>query len=175
MADFEKAYKMMIVHEGGYVNDPEDSGGETYIGIAREKQPEWIGWTIIDLMKKHPDFPASLDRKMDLQAEIERFYKVIFWDKVGGDQINDQDIANSIFDFAVNAGVSTSVGLAQRVTGSSCDGVIGSKTIQAINDFEPDHFIAAFTVEKCRKYLAICRKRTDSRKYFLGWIDRAIR
>ena len=175
MANFEKAYLLILASEGGYVNDPDDPGGETYKGIARKKQPEWVGWIIIDKMKKLPDFPTSLDNRLDLQEEIKRFYKAVFWDKIYGDRINDQDIANSILDFAVNAGVSTSIGLAQRVTGSSCDGVIGPQTIQAINDFEPDHFIAAFTVEKCRKYIAICKKKPDSRKYFFGWIDRAVR
>src|SRR5665647_3694142 len=133
MAEFTAAFPLVIANEGGYVNDPDDPGGETYKGIARKKQPEWIGWTIVDLMKKQAHFPASLDSIMDLQAEIVRFYKVIFWNKVGGDQINDQDIANSIFDFAINTGVSTSVGLAQTVVGSKCDGVIGPQTIQAIN------------------------------------------
>ena len=174
MANFEKAYRLIIANEGGYVNDPDDPGGETYKGIARKKQPDWVGWTNIDLMKKQPHFPDSLDNMMDLQSEIVRFYKVIFWDKVGGDQINDQDIANSIFDFAVNSGVSTSVGLAQVVVGSNSDSVIGPKTIQAINCFQPNHFIAAFNIEKCRKYISICKKRPDSHKYFFGWIDRAV-
>ena len=174
MADFNKAFLLILTNEGGYVNDPDDPGGETYKGIARKKQPDWVGWFIIDGMKKQLNFPASLDSNQNLQAEIHRFYKAIFWDKVGGDNINDQDVANSIFDFAINSGVSTSVGLAQNVVGGSCDGVIGPKTIQAINNFQPDHFIAAFTVEKCRKYIAICKKRPDSRKYFFGWIDRAV-
>jgi lysozyme family protein len=174
MADFNQAYRLILANEGGYVNDPQDPGGETYKGIARKKQPDWIGWIIVDAMKKQPNFPASLDQSQNLQAEIQRFYKVLFWDKIGGGQINDQEVANSIFDFAVNSGVSTSIGLAQQVVGASCDGVIGTKTIQAINSFQPDHFIAAFTVEKCRKYIAICKKRPDSRKYFFGWIDRSV-
>ena len=174
MADFNKAFPLILAQEGGYVDDPDDPGGETYKGIARKKQPEWIGWIIIDSMKKQPDFPKSLDVHQNLQAEIQRFYKAVFWDKVGGDRINDQDIANSIFDFAVNAGVSTSVGLAQQVVGSGYDGVIGPQTIQSINAFEPAHFNAAFTVEKCRKYITICKKRPESRKYFFGWIDRAV-
>ncbi|MEI8115647.1 MAG: glycosyl hydrolase 108 family protein [Bacteroidia bacterium] len=174
MADFNKAYRLILANEGGYVNDPQDPGGETYKGIARKKQPDWIGWIIVDAMKKQPNFPISLDSNQNLQTEIQRFYKVVFWDKIGGDQINDQEVAHSIFDFAVNSGVSTSIGLAQQVVGANCDGVIGPKTIQAINSFQPDHFIAAFTVEKCRKYIAICKKRPDSRKYFFGWIDRAV-
>ena len=174
MADFNKAFLLILANEGGYSNDSDDPGGETYKGIARKKQPDWIGWIIVDAMKKQPNFPASLDQSQNLQAEIQRFYKAIFWDKVGGDNINDQEIANSIFDFAVNSGVSTSIGLAQQVVDASCDGVIGPKTVQAINNFQPDHFIAAFTVEKCRKYIAICKKRPDSRKYFFGWIERAV-
>ena len=174
MADFNKAFRLVLTNEGGYSNDSDDPGGETYKGIARKKQPDWIGWIIVDAMKKQPNFPASLDQSQNLQAEIQRFYKVLFWDKIGGGQINDQEVANSIFDFAVNSGVSTSIGLAQQVVGASCDGVIGTKTIQAINSFQPDHFIAAFTVEKCRKYIAICKKRPDSRKYFFGWIDRSV-
>jgi len=174
MADFNKALLLIIANEGGYGNDPDDPGGETYKGIARKKQPDWIGWFIIDAMKKQPNFPISLDNNQNLQSEIQRFYKAIFWDKVGGDIINDQEIANSIFDFAVNSGVSTSVGLAQNVIGTNCDGVIGPKTSQAINNIQPDHFISAFTVEKCRKYISICKKRPDSRKYFFGWIDRAV-
>ncbi len=175
MADFNKAYQLILTHEGGYGNDPDDPGGETYKGIARKKQADWVGWILIDAMKKQPDFPAILDSNQNLQFEIQRFYKVVFWDKVGGDQINDQDVACSIFDFAVNSGVSTSAGLAQTVVGSGCDGVVGPQTIQAINNFQPDHFIAAFAVEKCRKYIAICKKRPDSRKYFFGWIDRAVK
>lgn len=174
MADFNKALPLILAREGGYVNDPDDPGGETYKGIARKKQPEWVGWIIIDTMKKQPNFQVIVDSNQNLQSEIHRFYKAVFWDKVGGDRINDQDVAHSIFDFAVNAGVSTSVGLAQQVVGSSCDGVIGPQTIQAINAFAPDHFLAAFVVEKCRKYIAICKKRPDSRKYFFGWIDRAV-
>jgi len=174
MADFTKAFNLMIVHEGGYVNDLDDPGGETYKGVARKKQPDWIGWRIIDRMKKQLNFPSNMEVNQILQGEIIRFYSVIFWDKVGGDHINDQEVANSIFDFAVNAGVSTSVGLAQIVVGTSCDGVVGPKTIAAINLFNPDLFIAGFTVEKCRKYIAICKKRPDSRKYFFGWIDRAV-
>lgn len=174
MADFNKAYRLMQANEGGYGNDPDDPGGETYKGIARKKQPDWVGWITIDTMKKHPNFPISLDNNQNLQSEIQRFYKVLFWDKIGGNEIKDQDVAFSIFDFAVNSGVSSSVGMAQNVIGASCDGMIGPKTIQAINSFQPDHFIAAFTNEKCRKYIAICKKRPDSRKYFFGWIDRAV-
>ncbi|HCY41786.1 MAG TPA: N-acetylmuramidase [Prolixibacteraceae bacterium] len=174
MAKFERAYELMLAREGGYVNDCDDPGGETYKGIARKKQSEWVGWQIIDRMKLQLNFPANMEGNQLLQQEIARFYKSMFWDKVGGDLVNNQELADLVFDFAVNAGVSASVGLAQKVVGSACDGVMGLMTIEAINRFDPDHFAAAFMVEKCRKYLSICKKRPESRKYFFGWIDRAV-
>lgn len=174
MAQFEKAFSIILANEGGYVNDLNDPGGETYKGIARKKQPDWVGWSIIDRMKQQLNFPNSMESNPFLQEKVLQFYKVMFWDKVGGDLIVDQDVAASIFDFAVNTGEYASVFLAQTVVGCGCDGIIGPKTILAINAFAPDHFIAAFTVEKCRKYIAICKKRPESRKFFFGWIDRSV-
>lgn len=46
--NFLKSYDILIKHEGGYVNDPDDKGGETYKGIARKFNPDWKGWKIID-------------------------------------------------------------------------------------------------------------------------------
>ncbi len=177
MANYELAFRSMINKEGGYVNDPDDPGGETYKGIARKKQPDWIGWPLIDVMKEHPNFPANLDSQIVIQAKLREFYKAVFWDKVGGDQLVDQDVAYSMFDFGVNTGVYSSVFIAQTVVGfigANADGKIGPNTIKAINAFNPDHFIAAFMVEKVRSYIKICKRRPDSRKYFFGWIDRSV-
>ena len=52
MADFNKAYKATMGHEGGYVDDPADKGGETYKGIARRYNPGWGGWKQIDPLFK---------------------------------------------------------------------------------------------------------------------------
>ncbi len=174
MADFTKAFQLMIAHEGGYVNDPDDPGGETYKGVARKIFSKWDGWPKIDLLKRQSDFPGNLDRDSEIQDAVSHFYQVNFWDKINGDQITNQVIANSIFDFGVNAGVSTSASLAQMVVGADSDGVIGANTITAINNFDPDHFLAAFTVAKIARYVNIVKKRPTSRKYFYGWVLRAL-
>jgi len=174
MAKFEISFNKMTAREGGYVNDPDDAGGETYKGVARAKQADWVGWLIIDAMKKLPNFPINLESRSDLQEQVKKFYRVMFWEKTGGDQITDQEVADSIFDFAVNTGVSNSVTLAQRVVGSYEDGKIGPNTIRAINSFNPDHFIDAYMVVKIRSYIKICLKRPDNKKYFFGWINRVV-
>ena len=51
MADFRTAYYLTMGHEGGYNNDPDDVGGETYKGIARNYHASWEGWKIVDMYK----------------------------------------------------------------------------------------------------------------------------
>jgi len=115
MADFEKAYSRTGKFEGGYVNDPDDSGGETYYGIARKFHPTWPGWKIVDEQKKKSNFPKNLkDRRNELLPLEKVFYKKEFWDKVWGDSIKDQRVANDMYDTAVNMGVGTSIKLSQR-------------------------------------------------------------
>lgn len=174
MAEFKIALPLILDREGGYGNDPDDVGGETYKGVARKMHSKWDGWAIIDTLKRQSGFSSNLDKDLELQQSIEDFYRINFWDRINGDQITDQSVANSIMDFAVNAGVSTSASLAQLVIGVKSDGVIGKDSIAAINEFDVDHFLAAFTVAKIARYVTIVKKRPTSRKFFYGWVIRAL-
>lgn len=53
MANFKIALDKVLSREGGYINDPDDKGGETYKGISRKYNPDWKGWRIIDNTKKN--------------------------------------------------------------------------------------------------------------------------
>ncbi len=174
MADFTSALKVVLDHEGGYVNDPDDPGGETYRGVARKMHSKWEGWVEIDMAKNEANFPANLDANTKLQDAIEHFYKVNFWDSVSGDDISSQLVADSIFDFGVNAGVRVSSALAQEIVGATADGVIGPKSVKALNAFDEEHFLAAFIVAKIARYVAIIKRRPTSRKYLYGWVRRAL-
>lgn len=174
MAEFKIALLKVLNHEGGYGNDPDDVGGETYKGVARKMHSKWDGWTTIDTLKRQSGFPSNLDKDPELQQSIEDFYRINFWDRINGDQINNQVIADSILDFSINAGISTGASLAQLVVGVKSDGVIGKDSIAAINAFDVDHFLAAFTVAKIARYVTIVKKRPTSRKFFYGWVIRAL-
>lgn len=174
MADFKQALQLVLQNEGGYVNDPDDAGGETYKGIARKMNSTWKGWATIDLMKRKSNFPANLSKNAELQSEIENFYKVNYWDKLKCSKINDQGVANSIFDFGVNAGTATSALLAQKVTNQTEDGIIGSKSLAAINGMQPEQFLAYFTIAKIARYIKIVKSRPVNQKYFYGWVRRAL-
>jgi len=59
MAEFNIALQKTLAHEGGYSNDPNDMGGETYKGISRASHSVWKGWAIVDKYKKLSGFPAT--------------------------------------------------------------------------------------------------------------------
>jgi lysozyme family protein len=174
MAKFNLALLKMLSHEGGYINDPDDLGGETYKGIARNSHGAWSGWTLIDQFKSKPNFPHSLDTNPKLQNLVEQFYLNNFWIPLNTELIQNQTSADSIFDFAVNSGLTTSTRLVQSIIGTRIDGIIGELTLNKINSMDFGYFQAAFTVAKIEYYMNIIRKRPTSKKYLFGWITRAL-
>jgi lysozyme family protein len=98
MADFIKAISKVLHIEGGYVNDPDDKGGETKYGISKRSYP-------------------NEDIKNLTLARAKMLYKRDFWDKVGGDLINDQQIADMLVDAAVNEGVTPALNRAKSIMG----------------------------------------------------------
>jgi len=174
MADFDRAFALTMKAEGGYINDPDDLGGETYKGITRTKNPKWPGWVVLDIMKTRPNFPDNLENNLDLQNKVKSLYKVAYWDKIQGDDIVDQDIAESIFDFAVNSGPRTSSKLVQIVVQTEPDGVIGPITLKKLNVDDKRAFLALFALAKIGRYVNLCDRRKENRKYFFGWIKRTL-
>ncbi|HCI51883.1 MAG TPA: N-acetylmuramidase [Gallionella sp.] len=174
MAEFASAYTATCQAEGGYVNDPQDPGGETYQGIARKLNSKWDGWILIDRAKQESAFPANLDRIPELQEKIKSFFEINYWNKLRGGDMTDQRIAQSIFDFAVNAGTYTSAKLAQLTVGEKPDGIIGPETLKKINATDPGTFLARFSLHKIARYISICEQRPDSKKYFFGWVKRTL-
>jgi len=156
----------VLSHEGGYVNDPDDLGGETYKGIARNSHSSWLGWVIIDQYKNKPDFPHSLEANSKLQESVQQFYLNTFWQPLNAEQIQNQTSADSVFDFAVNSGIVNSARLVQSI--------VGDKTLTKINSMDFGHFQAALTVAKMEYYMNIIRKRPTSKKFLLGWISRSL-
>lgn len=174
MADFQLVLANVLTHEGGYVNDPVDTGGETFKGIARNMHPDWVGWIIIDSYKTSPDFPGILLQGKKLQQAIELFYKTNFWNPILGDMIKNQYIAESIFDFCVNAGVRTGILIVQNSIEIDADGFMGPITLEKLNSIDPEFFLAVFTLGKIARYIHLVKIRPANNRFFFGWIRRAI-
>lgn len=178
MAIFDLAFEKTLELEGGYkLHTVEgDRGGMTYAGISRNNWPEWPGWGMID--------DGKINAR-ELVSFVQLFYKVQFWDKICGDQIAFQGVADVIYDFAVNAGLRTAVKTAQRIVGAMPDGVVGQNTIKKLSQFVIDEtseklFVAIYGLARICYYKDIClddRRRCMDRvgsnlKFLCGWINR---
>jgi lysozyme family protein len=100
MADFQQAFLRTIIHEGGYSNDPDDSGGPTQWGISSKAYP-------------------TLDVKSLTLDDAKAIYKRDYWDAIDGDKIPDQRIAEILFDAAVNHGVAGALRMEKTVDADS--------------------------------------------------------
>ncbi|MDR3089845.1 MAG: hypothetical protein LBU39_08515 [Desulfobulbaceae bacterium] len=143
---FETAYALVACFEGGYVNNPQDPGGETYAGISRVHHPDWDGWAEIDRAKPFTAFPLAL--RLALEAPVQAFYRREYWQALRCPAIEamataGRDIACELFEASVNCGKKNGVKFLQRavnrLSGKSrpalvCDGVIGDRTLAALKD-----------------------------------------
>lgn len=109
--NFDVAFNRLIGHEGGYVNNPDDPGGETKWGISKRSYP-------------HLDI-AGLTRE-----EAREIYLLDFWHKIYADQM-PFSLAFQAFDFAVNSGIGTAIRYLQRALGVADDGYWGPITREA--------------------------------------------
>lgn len=164
MADFNTAFDRTLKNEGGFklTNIANDRGGMTYAGISRRHHPGWAGWTVIDA----GDTPPT--------QLVRDFYCDQFWIPINGNLITHQDVANNIYDFGVNAGIKVAAKLAQIVAGVSPDGVIGPKSIAAINDLDPVGFKLAYALAKVARYRDIVVKDRTQIKFIIGWLNRVL-
>ena len=164
MASFDIAITKTLANEGGaaYTETPGDTGGATKYGISQKSYP-------------------TLNIKALTEDEAKSIYKRDYWDKIKGDDIKSQYVAESIFDYAVNAGVGTAIKAAQEAAAMvthanvTADGVIGPKSLAAINSADEWHFQAVYALQKITRYAAICNKNRDQSKFLLGWVNRTLR
>lgn len=169
MADFNPSFEEMILEEGGYklTNIAGDRGGSTYAGISRKMNPQWPGWAAIDRGETPPTYL------------VRDFYHDGYWAPIRGDEITSQLIAHSIFSFAVNTSTpgrpTLAVKLAQLCLGVVPDGVIGPKTLRALNSADEGHFRSAYALAKIARYRDICMRDRSQVKFLLGWINRSLK
>lgn len=165
MAEFLPAFERMILNEGGYKlhTVSGDRGGMTYAGIARNMWPKWAGWAVIDA----GDEPEA--------GLVKGFYRTNFWVPLRLEDIQNQAIATTLFDFGVNAGIGTAAKLAQVVVGTTPDGRFGPVTLAAINMTDPDVFLARYSLAKLARYRDIVMRNRSQGKFLLGWINRLLK
>lgn len=138
MANFKLAFDKIVLHEGGYVNNPNDKGGETFMGITRKYHSTSKIWKIIDGYKQNyspKQLTIVLKRDNEVINCVLNIYKQEYWDKLKLDHCGSQAVANEIFDTAVNMGITKAVKLTQRILGLKETGKITDELIYNIINY----------------------------------------
>lgn len=148
---FERAFEIIIGHEGGLVDDPRDSGGLTKYGISQRQYP---GEDIRNL---------TLDRAREL-------YRRDYWNRIRGDELPEA-AALCLFDYAVNSGVEAAIRGAQKALNLKVDGILGPVTFAAITAQKPQEFATALQAER----LLYLVRLTSFDTYGRGWTRRIIK
>ena len=157
---FEDCLARILKHEGGYSNDPLDSGGRTNLGVTQRVWEEFVG---------HPVTEA--DMKALTPEKIAPMYKLKYWNP-SYCEVLPKGLDYVVFDFAVNAGTGRSVKTLQQAIGCVADGVIGPKTMAVINDANPKDLIAKFSDARADFYQGIVARKPDQARFIKGWLNR---
>ena len=154
---FPGAVRNLLQWEGGYVNDPDDAGGETNFGISKRSYPN------VDIKR------LTRDEAIDI-------YKRDWWDhyQLGG--LPDA-IGSKMLDVMVNMGAHAATVCLQRALNTdgqpvAVDGVLGPATRAACNVAGPG-LLSALRFAVADHYRAIVAANPRDYKFLRGWLRRA--
>jgi len=155
LVKFDDIIEVVLHHEGGYVNDPVDPGGETNFGIAK---------------RSHPD----VDIKNLTKEGAKEIYKEHYWDKNKVESL-PEELRHIFFDMCVNQGRGRAVKILQRAANAKgaelkVDGGLGPKTIAAMEGVELQR-VRAYRV---KYYSDLVTRKPDLEKFYFGWFKRAL-
>ena len=117
--NYQKCLETILHHEGGYVDHPDDPGGETNLGVTKKVYEEWGG------TKNMKDLTVE---------DVAPIYKKNYWDRVKGDEL-PSGLDLCVFDFGVNAGTGRAAKYLQNMVGATADGAIGPATLRAVHAY----------------------------------------
>lgn len=155
--NFNKSLKLVLKHEGGYVDNPKDPGGATNRGITIAVLAAWRGKAV-----------SKTDVRNLTLDEAGKIYKKQYWDAVKGDDL-PEGLDYAMFDYAVNSGPTKAVRDLQKALGVKVDGHIGEITIQTINDY-PN--IKTLISKLCDNRLAWMKTLKTWKTFGKGWTSR---
>ena len=155
LVNFDDIIEVVLHHEGGYVNDPDDPGGETNFGIAKRSHPD------VDI--------ANLTKE-----GAKEIYKEHYWDRNKVESLSE-DLRHIYFDMCVNLGRSSAVKILQKAANAKgadlgVDGGMGPKTIAAMDGVELQR-VRAYRV---KYYADLVTRKPDLEKFYFGWFRRAL-
>lgn len=148
----------------GFANDPDDLGGATMCGVTLATFAEYC-------RRKGYPRPTIVRLKAIKYKEWLEILKTMFWDKWKADQINNESIALILVDWVWGSG-KYGITIPQKAIGVTADGIVGPKTIAAVNAKDPKQLFDLIRKERLAYIERICRSRPINLKYKRGWLNR---
>ena len=166
MANVYKLAPWILKWEGGFVNDPADLGGATNMGAA-------IGTWKSCGYDKDGDGHIDVDdlRLLTREDVVNRVLKPHYWDRWKADLITSQSVANILVDWVWASGVH-GIKIPQRLLGVTVDGIVGPKTLAAVNARNPRELFDMIKIARFDFIEDICKKRPANNKFKRGWMNR---
>ena len=148
----------------GFANDPDDLGGATMCGVTLATFTDYC-------RRKGYPRPTIVRLKAIKYKEWLEILKTMFWDKWKADQINDESVALILVDWVWGSG-KYGITIPQKAIGVTADGIVGPKTIAAVNAKDPKQLFDLIRKERLAYIERICRSRPTNLKYKRGWLNR---
>lgn len=167
MAKIQKLSPIISKWEGGYVNDPDDKGGSTNMGVTLST------WRAVGYDKNGD---GKIDDK-DIRLLSEEDFNLVlkkYWDRWQADKINNQSIANILVDWVWGSG-KWGIVIPQRIMGLTQDGIVGPKTISKVNDLivkDAKSFFNEIYAARTKFLDDIVKNNLSQKKFIKGWKNR---
>ena len=185
MASIDNLIPFILKWEGGFVNDPTDRGGATNKGVTLATYEAYC---------KRNGYPRpTVEQLKNIQdAHWREIVKTMYWDKWHADDINSQKVANILVDWVWASGIH-GIKKPQALLGVKADGIVGDKTLSAVNFADPEELFGAIYQERVNFINAIVarsiaayekkigRKATEKellkytqKRFEKGWLNRLL-
>ena len=166
MADVNKLLPYILKWEGGFVNDPADNGGATNKGVTLKT------WRSVGYDKDGDNDIDIADLKLLSDEDVrDKVLKPFYWDRWKADEIKSQSVANILVDWVWCSGA-YGIKIPQRALGVTVNGVVGQKTLDAVNSRNPQNLFNEIKRERMAYIERICVTRPQNKKFKCGWINR---
>ncbi len=155
-SSYDRAFALVLKHEGGWVDHPADPGGATNLGVTIRTLSDWLG---------QPATKAEV--KALTREKVAPIYRRNYWDRVAGDDL-PAGVDYAVFDWAVNSGPKRAIIGLQRVVGVADDGRLGPITLTAVRGMDPTAIVNRLNDDR----LTFLRQLSTWPTFGKGWSNR---
>lgn len=165
MANARLYIPLVLRWEGGFVNDPLDRGGATNKGVTIAT------WKCMGYDNDNDGDIDIADLKLMSDEQAFQIMKRGYWDRWKADQINNQSVAEQLVDWVWGSGV-WGIKLPQHILNVTADGVVGPKTIEALNNYNQKDIHFLIKQDRIIFINGIVQRDKSQMRFYKGWMNR---